>query len=168
MERFVLAAALALLSSCVTVRVGAGVSHRGDSGAAAATWDTELGVTVPVTNQWSVSALSVVRARSPDGGRPLLGVEAARILRGAAARSRSGDVWTPEPSGTAFLLGGRVEVGRDDLGRYLGGAAVARAIFPWEALSPFLPSLSLVLTGGWYDGPVHGPAVGLNVLAGFW
>jgi hypothetical protein len=103
-----------------------------------------------------------------NGGRPLLGVEAARFLGDPAARPHGRDLGTPEPSSTSFLLAGRVEVGRDDLGRYLGGAAVARAIFPWEAMSPFLPSLSLVLNGGWYDGPVHGPAVGVNLLVGFW
>jgi hypothetical protein len=123
---------------------------------------------VPVSNRWSLSALSVVRAGSPRGGRPLLGVEADRVLGDDGGWPRGGDVGTPEPTETALLLAGRVELGRDDLGRYLGGAAVVRAIFLPEAMSPFLPSLSLVLSGGWYDGPVSGPSVGLHLLAGFW
>jgi hypothetical protein len=167
MRRRLLATALMLLSGCVTMRVGAGVSHQGDSGAPPATYDAELGLIIPVNDGLAVSALSVLRAGHPgEDNRPILGVEALWLTAFKGTRMDGGDADTPRPQS---LLAGRVEVGRDNLGRYLGVAAVARTVFlEWDALSPMIPSLSLVLHAGWYDGPARGPSVGLGLLAGVW
>jgi hypothetical protein len=166
-RRWIVAAVLVLHGGCIALRVGAGASHRGDSGEPPGTWNTELGLMVPLGDDGAVSALAVVRARTANGAKPLLGLEAMRFLdRPTWPGGADGDA--PDPTRRAVMLGGRLELGRDDLGRYLGGAAVARTILPWDALSPFLPSLSLVLHAGWYDGPVHGPALGVGLLAGFW
>jgi hypothetical protein len=156
-----------LLSGCITMRVGAGVSHQGDSDAPPATYDAELGIIVPVNDGLAVSALSVLRARHPDEDNlPILGIEALWLSAFKGTRIDGGDAGTPRPLG---VLAGRVEVGRDNLGRYLGVAAVARTVFlNWNTISPVIPSLSLVLNAGWYDGPVRGPSVGLSLLAGVW
>jgi hypothetical protein len=167
MRRCLLAAAPMLLSGCITMRVGAGVSHQGDSGAPPVTYDAELGIIVPVNDGWAVSALSVLRARYPDeDNRIVLGLEALWLSAFKGTRQDGGDADKPKP---LSLLAGRVEVGRDNLGRYLGVAAVARTVFVnWNAISPVIPSVSLVLNAGWYDGPVRGPSVGLGLLAGVW
>jgi hypothetical protein len=156
-----------LLSGCITARVGAGVSHRGDSGEPPATYEAELGIIVPVNEGWAVSTFSVLRARGPDPDNlTILGIEAQWLSAFKGTRNDGGDAGTSEP---LSLLAGRVEVGRDNLGRYLGVAAVARTVFlDWDAMSPMIPSLSLVLHAGWYDGPVRGPSVGLSLLAGVW
>ena len=167
MRRRLLAMALMLLSGCVTMRIGAGVSHQGDSGAPPATYDAELGLIIPVNDGLALSALSVLRARHPDeDNRPILGIEALWLSAFKGTRLDGGDGNTSRPRS---LLAGRVEVGRDNLGRYLGIAAVARTVFVHcDAASPMIPSLSLVLNAGWYDGPVRGPSVGLGLLLGIW
>jgi hypothetical protein len=167
MRRCLLAATLMLLSGCITMRVGAGVSHQGDSGAPPATYNAEIGVIGPLNDEWAWSVLSVLRARVPDPENlTILGFEAQWLSAFQGTRKDGGDAGRSKP---LSLLAGRVEVGRDNLGRYLGVAAVARTIFQgWDALSPMFPSLSLVLNAGWYDGPVRGPSVGLSLLAGVW
>jgi hypothetical protein len=167
MGRCLLAAALMLLSGCITMRVGAGVSHQGDSGAPPATYDAEIGVIGPLNDEWAWSVLSVLRARGPDPENlTLLGFEAQWLSAFKGTRKDGADAGRSEP---LSLLAGRVEVGRDNLGRYLGVAAVARTVFlSWDALSPMIPSISLVLNAGWYDGQVRGPSVGLSLLAGVW
>jgi hypothetical protein len=85
----------------------------------------------------------------------------ARPPRATLVRCASAD-WL---AGTQ--LGGRLEAGRDDLGRYLGGAVVVRHLFAIGGACPIFPSVSLVLNAGAYTGPVHGPAAGLHLLVGF-
>jgi hypothetical protein len=166
-----LALTLVLLPGCLVMRVGGGMSYRGDTARQPGSYDAEVGLIVPVPDEhdgpsWVVSPLAIVRTPTSEGGWTALGLELARRL-GTPARPN-------EPRGSCLggdvlagtYLGGRVEAGRDDVGRYVGGAVVVRRLF-LEDLCPLFPSASLLLNAGAYVGPVHGPVIGLHLLLGF-
>jgi hypothetical protein len=169
MKRWPLALALLALPGCLVIRGGGGYSHRGDGHQQAGTFDAELGLGAPVpfdgVGTWTGSALAIVRGGSSSGGWALGGLELARRLGHPPADPRA---WVGCAGGVdQQLLGGRLEAGKDDVGRYLGGAVVLRRRFGSLSACPLVPSVSLLLTGGAYLGPVHGPAIGLHLLVGF-
>ena len=173
MRQVGVAASALMLSGCVCLRAGGGLNaapHRPADEHAAVTPEAEIGVIMPITDDGRLagSVLSVIRHHVHQQDRPLLGLEVVQAPEDWLQRARSG----ARPDGKAEvgseperkppflpLLGGRLEVGHDDLGRYAGGAFVARAITPF--------SLELVLSAGAYLGHGGGPAAGLHLLGGF-
>jgi hypothetical protein len=164
------ALALGLLPGCLALRGGAGISYGGEAGEPQGTYDAEAGLLFPLAGAgegsgWIASPLAIVRGRRSDGGWALGGLELARRVGASAPhpgpdRCAGGDGWTGNQ------LGGRLEAGRDDVGRYLGGALVVRRVFPVGGAGPVLPSVSLVINAGAHSGPVHGSAFGLRLLVG--
>ena len=168
MKQLLLAGLLLLMApGCIAIRGGGGWSYRGEPSKQAGTYDAEVGVIVPVElagSPWIASPLAIVRSRTADSAWGAGGLELARRVGGAQAERRadcsSGDL------AAGNYLGGRIELGRDDVGRYAGGAVTLRRYF-MPGACPVHPSLSLVLNAGAYLGPVKGPAVGLHLLFGF-
>ena len=172
MRRLRLACLLLLaMPGCIAIRGGGGWSHRGDPSKQAGTYDAEVGLVVPVPldldgASWIASPLAIVRSRTSDSVWAAGGLELARRVGGATAQTwPRGDRSSGDPAAGNYV-GGRIELGRDDVGRYAGGAVAVRRYFMADA-DPVHPSISLVLNVGAYLGPVKGPAVGLHLLFGF-
>jgi hypothetical protein len=166
-----LALTLVLLPGCLVMRAGGGVSYRGDSAQRPGTYDAEIGLIVPVPGDqdgptWVASPLAIVRSRTSEGGWTALGLEMARRVGGSTEERVPQGSCSSEGARAGDYLGGRLEAGRDEVGRYVGGALAIRRYFLAEAC-PLLPSASLVMNAGAYLGPVHGPIIGLHLLVGF-
>jgi hypothetical protein len=164
-----LAMILLLLPGCA-LRGGLGVSSSG-SAQPHGTYDAEVGLILPVKADdagptWVASALAIVRTRSSEGGWTELGLEAARRFGEPPGEGESRGSCPTRDAITGSFLGGRLEMGRDGVGDYLGGAAVLRRSF-LPGSCPLSPTVSLVLSAGAYVGPEHGPVVGLHLLVGF-
>ena len=163
-----MAAALAMLalSGCVVARLGAGATAGVDSSWRPITVDSEVGLALPLDRQGTVigSVLAVGRNQTTRGGPPLVGLEAAVPLGDGGTVPRAGSGEAAPREGPTTLLGGRLEAGRDDRGRYVGGALVARRLFaPWGMI---MPSVEVVVAAGSYlEGPGR-PVVGAHVLVG--
>jgi hypothetical protein len=163
-KAFLLIITLTLLPGCLLMRVGGSVSHGGDPGQRPVTYNSEFGLFMPFGDGLVGSAMSVARCRTPEGCRPLLGVELARVIGYPRILGEEED--GSRRAGAIHLWGGRLEVGRDDHGRYVGVALAARHFLTVKPDFLFAPSLSLVLSAGAYTGPAEGPAVGLHLLLG--
>ncbi len=166
MSRMAAALAMLALSGCVVARFGAGATAGGDPRWRPITVDSELGLALPLDRRGTVigSVLAVGRNQTTRGGPPLVGLEAAVPVGAGATVPRAASGAAASREGPTTLLGGRLEAGHDDRGRYVGGALVARRLFaPWGMI---MPSVEVVVAAGSYlDGPRR-PVVGAHVLVG--